>query len=459
MTQLRTAIGIAAVSALLALTSCDRGTPTTHTQAPPMSTKAATVPAAAQAPAPVTPPPTTPAADTARPKPINVSGSGSANGAPARQMTASSMQAEQSQGTPPSGVTPATTPTAPGIANPVPTPVVPEDAPKMVLDKNFIDFGTVYKDDPVTSKITYKNEGKSVLTNIEFRPSCGCTVVQGYKQLLQPGETSTVDITFNPKGHPGKNAKSVTVSSSDPLAPQQILRFECNYVPLVQLSPPVIQFGTVVAGNEGKALLTITSRDKDFKITKIDIDHSLITSRTTDDDTKSEDPLYPGRQVFEFVLDKNAPTGSISAKAKITVQARAEPNQADAQPQEVVMEAAIIAHILGDMVIEPRFIRIAQAFPGEKFSEKVLVTSASGKQFNVTSVTVAESTLPGLTARTEPVNTGGLKGHYLILEGTGGESLGMFRGYIEVKSDLPNESAVRVQFNGFVREKPQGESQ
>lgn len=460
------ALGLAAAAAIISIAGCDRAAPTTA-QNKPINTTAATVPAAAHTPAvadapatpaatPAAPAQAAPATGNPRPKPISM-GAGASAGGSAKAMTASSMQAIGDPGvqTAPGATAPA--PVAPGVTPPAPT--APADAPKLTLEKTFIDFGTVYKDDPVTSPIKYTNEGKSVLTNIEFRPSCGCTVVQGYKTVLNPGETADVNITFNPKGHPGKNAKSVTVSSSDPLAPQQVIRFECDYVPLVQLSPPVVQFGTVVAGNEGKALLTITSRDKNFKITKIDTGNALITAQTTDDDLKSEDPNYPGRQVYEFVLKKDAPTGSLSSTATLTIEASPEPNDPNVKPQEITMTASVIAHVLGDMVIEPRFIRVAQAFPGQKFSEKVLVTSASGKDFNITGATVVESTLPGVSVRTEPVNTGGLKGHYLILEGTGNDTLGMFRGYVEVKSDLPNESAIRVQFNGFIREKPAGENQ
>lgn len=452
------ALSLAAATTIIALAGCDRSAPTTQSQAKPIATQAATVPAAAQSPAPAPAPiaDSTPTAESARPKPISLSG-GASSGGNVKNMTAARMEADVQQG---GGGNSAAQPANPAPVVPATTPAaIPADAPKLTLDKTFIDFGTIYKDDPVTAQVVYKNDGKSPLTNIEFRPSCGCTVVQGYKTLLQPGESSTVDLTFNPKGHPGKNSKSVNVMSSDPLQPQTLIRFECNYVPLVQLSPPVIQFGTVVAGNEGKALLTVTSRDEKFEIVSIDTGNSLITAVPSDDDLKSEDPNYPGRKVLEFILDKNAPTGSVSSTAKIKIKARPEPANPENQAQEIDMTASVIAHVLGDMVIEPRFIRVAQAFPGQKFSEKVLVTSASGKTFNITSATVVESTLPGVTARTEVIKEGGIKGHYLILEGTGGDTLGMFRGYIEVKSDLPNESAVRIQFNGFTREAPKTENQ
>lgn len=387
------------------------------------------------------------AGDTGRPAPIPVKRAVPA-GTSTKDLTSDTRASAEPTTPPPAPGTPGVTPEA------APGAEVPADAPKMVLEKTFHDFGDLFKEDAVSTKIKYSNQGKTALQGIEFRPSCGCTAATGYKTSLNPGESGEVELTFNPKGRPGKNVKTVSVMSNDPAGPQSI-RFEANFVPLVQVNPTALQFGTVVAGSEGKAYLTITCRDAAFNIKSIEINNPLITALTTDDDVKSTDPNYPGRHVIEFKLSNTAPTGPLSAEAVITVLSRMDPAAPDA-PKEIKSTVAVIAHVLGDLVVEPRFIRVAQAFPNEKFEEGVFVTSASGKPFNITSAEVTETTLPGVSTRWEKYDNSGIKGYRLFITGTGSSTIGMFRGQIELKTDLPNESPAKIQFNGFVREKGTG---
>jgi len=325
-------------------------------------------------------------------------------------------------------------------------------AARLTLDNYVIDFGRLYEEHKVSSKVVYRNTGKSTLMNIEFHPACGCTVAKPTHTVLEPGEAGSVEITFDPKGKPGRTTKTVQVRSSDPFQPNQTLRLEADYVPLVQITPPIIQFGTVIAGNPGKAVLTVLSRDKDFTIKEVKINNEYVEAHPANDDLPNTDPLYPGRIVLDFVLSNKAPTGSVSGVAELICLARID---GQGELQEVKQTVNFMSHILGDLVSDPRFIRVAQAFPNESFDSSIILTSASGRPFNVTSTEVLESTLPNVTARAEPYDNGaGLRGYKLILEGKGGASVGMFRGIVEVKTDLPNESPAKIPFNGFVREKP-----
>ncbi len=333
-----------------------------------------------------------------------------------------------------------------------PTTVDATTAPRLTLDNSVIEFGRLYEETKVSSKVVYRNTGKSTLMNIEFHPACGCTVAKPTHTVLEPGESGSVEITFDPKGKPGRTTKTVQVRSNDPFQPNQTLRLEADYVPLVQVTPPIVQFGTVIAGNSGKALLTILSRDKDFTIKEVKINNEYVQAHPANDDLPNTDPLYPGRIVLEFNLSNKAPTGSVSGVAEIVCVARVD---GQGEPQEVKQTINFMSHILGDLVSDPRFIRIAQAFPDEAFEGSILLTSASGRPFNIVSSEVLESTLPNMTARAEPYDNGaGLRGYKLILQGKGGPSVGMFRGIVEVKTDLPNESPAKIPFNGFVREKP-----
>ncbi len=323
--------------------------------------------------------------------------------------------------------------------------------PRIKIEPPSIDFGTIDTNESVTKTVRVTNTGDQTLETEEV--CCGMVINQ-WRRKIAPGESVDFPILLDPNRlSPGPYQGSRTIRSND--AGQLHSRIEVLAFnrPLVYIQPPVIQFGTVPAGKEGTAIMTIASRDKDVEVRSIETGHSLITVRPLDANmVVAHNPNFPGHQQWEFTLSKNAPTGSLPSTAKLVLLAR-HPDHPNDPPQKIELTASIIAHVQGRVAAEPRFIRVAQTFHGEPFTERILVSSVSGP-FKITSCKIVESTLPGVSARTEPLEDGELKRHYLILEGKGGDTPGMFRGYVEVSTDIPNESPLRIQFNGFVRAKP-----
>lgn len=89
-------------------------------------------------------------------------------------------------------------------------------------NKNF-DFGNIAQGDAVEYEYIFKNTGKSDLIIRKVRASCGCTAVMMEKKVLSPGETGRIKTTFNSRGKHGKQNKTITVISNDPLHPREIL--------------------------------------------------------------------------------------------------------------------------------------------------------------------------------------------------------------------------------------------
>jgi hypothetical protein len=61
-------------------------------------------------------------------------------------------------------------------------------------------------------KFTNDNEIPLIINNIET--SCGCTVPLWVADSIAPGESTTIQVTYNPEGRPGKFIKSVLIKAS-----------------------------------------------------------------------------------------------------------------------------------------------------------------------------------------------------------------------------------------------------
>ncbi len=80
------------------------------------------------------------------------------------------------------------------------------------------DFGTIHEEDgEVSRKVRLVNLGASALTVERAKATCGCTRIGLPDSPVQPGDTASITLTYNPAGRPGRFEKSVKVwTSSDP---------------------------------------------------------------------------------------------------------------------------------------------------------------------------------------------------------------------------------------------------
>jgi hypothetical protein len=62
------------------------------------------------------------------------------------------------------------------------------------------DFGTVWDFESVTTTFPFTNNGTMPLVLTRLQAGCGCTTPVADKTVLQPGESGTITVTFNPAG-------------------------------------------------------------------------------------------------------------------------------------------------------------------------------------------------------------------------------------------------------------------
>lgn len=97
--------------------------------------------------------------------------------------------------------------------------------PKAVLDRLSYDYGTIFQDSVVTKSFILTNEGNESLKILEVKASCGCTAVVAGKQELNPGESTDIKVSFNSKGKSGKQNKTITIKTNDPINSTILIAF------------------------------------------------------------------------------------------------------------------------------------------------------------------------------------------------------------------------------------------
>lgn len=84
------------------------------------------------------------------------------------------------------------------------------------FDKLSYDFGTFSeKDGSQSCTFTFTNTGNAPLVINQAYASCGCTVATYTKDPVQPGESGTVEVTYNGKGKTaGHFKKTISIRSN-----------------------------------------------------------------------------------------------------------------------------------------------------------------------------------------------------------------------------------------------------
>ena len=87
--------------------------------------------------------------------------------------------------------------------------------PVITFEKTEHDFGKINEaDGRVSVQFQFTNEGMAPLVLSNVRASCGCTTPTWTKEPVEPGQTGSITVTYNPNGRPGRFQKTVTITSN-----------------------------------------------------------------------------------------------------------------------------------------------------------------------------------------------------------------------------------------------------
>ena len=91
-----------------------------------------------------------------------------------------------------------------------------------------LDKGSIAEGQKIEVAFRFKNSGKKPLVIRSVQPSCGCTVADFPKEPIAPGGEGVIKGTFDSKGKPGPNIKTMTVFANTEGHENHLLSFSVN---------------------------------------------------------------------------------------------------------------------------------------------------------------------------------------------------------------------------------------
>ena len=83
--------------------------------------------------------------------------------------------------------------------------------PIVSIEKDFFDFGELNQNESIETEFIIKNTGNAPLLRRSVKASCGCTVPEWPKELIDVGSTAEIKVTFNSGTKKGKQNKTITL--------------------------------------------------------------------------------------------------------------------------------------------------------------------------------------------------------------------------------------------------------
>jgi len=117
-----------------------------------------------------------------------------------------------------------------------------------VVGGDTYDWGTVAPG-KLKAAITVRNIGVEELKISEVKTSCGCTAAPIDKNVLQPGEEGTIDVTLDVISRTGPVEKTITVASTDKDNPYYVVHLKATVRRSVTLVPS--NYFVIVEGEKG----------------------------------------------------------------------------------------------------------------------------------------------------------------------------------------------------------------
>jgi len=105
--------------------------------------------------------------------------------------------------------------------------------PRISFNQETWDLGTHPQETQVYHDLVISNTGTADLNLTDVNPPCGCTIVDRaqYPLVLKPGQSHTVNVSFNTNNYDGNVTKVIYITSNDTSRPEVMLSFYTNVAP------------------------------------------------------------------------------------------------------------------------------------------------------------------------------------------------------------------------------------
>lgn len=245
----------------------------------------------------------------------------------------------------------------PAVTNEAPAPAI------FCAEPNF-NFGAAESSQTITHEFVIENRGQALLNIGAVRPSCGCTVANLSTQAVPPGGSARVTAQLNLAGRSGPQHKAITVDSNDPKQPQMTLLLSGTVAEVITVNPPQLIFGQLSATSSPAAEVVLTSGNgQPFQINGVVLNLPVFSTEIITREA--------GKQYAVAVRAKPPmAAGNYQAVMRINTD----------QPSKPAIDVLVAATVVGDLVVAPTEITLAEQ-PGQKTTRFIVLRTGNGQPF------------------------------------------------------------------------------
>ncbi len=333
------------------------------------------------------------------------------------------------------------------VAESSPPPVVPPTPPisldaDISLEMEEYDFGEIWDFEPTTITFEFTNTGSKILVINRLQAGCGCTTPKAKKTVLKPQETSTIEVTFDPKGKSNKQDKKVTIFSNAANSPEKAFWIRSYVKPFVKVKEKYLKLNEMTLGESHSVEFEFEPVDPNFEITRMygTGKHGQFISGEELDVPEGT----PKR--IRINVSPNMPWGAFHSVLNIEGKGKTP----DGESVQHAFTVLANGKTFGKVKANNHIVSLGTLSKGGSFHKRVHLYRQDGLPFKVLNTAIMNTSLSGINA-TAVQNIDG--SHEIILSGTLPSNFtGPIPRYTElmVQTDVEGEEVLTFRIAGVV---------
>ena len=302
------------------------------------------------------------------------------------------------------------------------------------------DFGTIWDFESVTTTFPFTNNGTKPLVLSKLQAGCGCTTPVADKTILQPGESGTITVTFNPRGKSKKQDKKVTIFSNAARNPEKAFWIRSYVNTFIDVEKKFLDLGEMRLGEPHSIEFDFAPVDPNFVVT------SLVGSGKHGEFVTAEELNMPADSPRRIRINVNPARQWGAFHSQLIVNGRGTTPEGKEINHSFTMFAN--GKTYGQLKADQHVLSVGSLKKGDSYHKRLHIFHEDGAPFEVISTTVLKPSVTGIN--TTPVQM--LDGSYeIIVSGTlPPDHVGSINGEILVQTDIIGEELLKFRIAGVV---------
>ena len=302
------------------------------------------------------------------------------------------------------------------------------------------DFGTIWDFESVTTTFPFTNTGSKTLVLSRLQAGCGCTTPIADKTILQPGESGTITVTFDPKGKENKQDKKVTIFSNSAKNPEKAFWIRSVVKTFVTVPDKFLKLNQMTLGEPHAVEFDFFPVDPNFKITSM-------TGTGKHGQFISGEELVVAEGAprrIRINVRPDMPWGAFHSQLKVTGVGKTP----DGKTINHSFTVFANGKTFGKIVADKHIISLGSLQPGGSYHKRITIRHEDAAPFKVVNTAVLQPTVTGINATAVP----NIDGSYdVIVSGTlPATHQGPMNAEVMVQTDVPGEEVLKFRVAGVV---------